>query len=427
MIIIESDDDFFLTGGNLDIVTDVSTEKNDIIAMVNESLSQNPQPQWAVDLLTVPLFPPSFRRGYIRPSICIWDKCCPTTRCPVPEELLVGNKRGLYYDISVSQAYGAAMYELFQSNPLPQSVDLFKKILERNPLARYLMSAAPKATPSRIRADLGEQLKGTCYDYVGWSSWLSFGTHMDYVKPGDFLGPNKTCPDYELMPEVEKELAAARSTSLLDIIVSLFWNDKVDDVEPRKDHLITIPDAMGQSMDDIQGPVYDSYDTFAELEKVKEYNEDMSNIVDDEAEHLYGGKRSGPYRSKRFTSLYSCGDDMYSSQTKTSIEAYAMGSRNGCVEDEVVPEGKCDGQLFAKLLEGSKYSESSAKGQQYFDTYIKERLTPELMNTYAAAEAETGVPCEILAGIHFVEADNNPEGSLVSGRNLGTPEPDAGG
>jgi hypothetical protein len=54
-------------------------------------------------------------------------------------------------------------------------------------------------------------------------------------------------------------------------------------------------------------------------------------------------------------------------------------------------------------------------------------LTPELMNTYAAAEKETGVPCEILAGIHFVEADNNPDGSLVSGRKIGTPEPDAGG
>ena len=37
------------------------------------------------------------------------------------------------------------------------------------------------------------------------------------------------------------------------------------------------------------------------------------------------------------------------------------------------------------------------------------------------------MPCEILAGIHFVEAGNNPEGSLVSGRKLGTPEPDAGG
>src|SRR5690606_6287508 len=73
------------------------------------------------------------------------------------------------------------------------------------------------------------------------------------------------------------------------------------------------------------------------------------------------------------------------------------------------------------------YDQTSAKGESYFSTYIEGNLTPELMNTYAEAEAQTGVPCEILAGIHFVEAANNPEGSLVSGRRLGTPEPDAGG
>jgi hypothetical protein len=427
MVIVESVDDFFLTGGNLEIVSNVTGEKAELIKTVKDAMNQKPQPGWVVDFMQSPLYPPSFRRGYVRPSICVWDKCCPTTRCPVPEELLAGNKRGLYYDISISQAYGAAMDDLFLNHPLDESVKLFKKIVTRNPLARYLTSAAPKATPPRIKAELNEFLKGTCYDYVGWSNWLSFGTHMDYVKPGDFLDPQKKCPDYTLMPEVKKEVAAARSQSLLDVIVSLFWNDRVDDVEPYKKHYITVPDAMGQSLDDLQGPVYETNDTLEELESIADYNEDMSNIVDDGGEHLYGGKRSGPVKAKRGLAYYACDDNMFSAQTSTSIEAYAMGTRIGCYDTTEVPEGKCDGQAFAKLIEGTGYSESGAKGQQYFDTYIKARLTPELMNTYAAAEKETGVPCEILAGIHFVEADNNPEGSLVSGRPIGNPEPDAGG
>ena len=59
-------------------------------------------------------------------------------------------------------------------------------------------------------------------------------------------------------------------------------------------------------------------------------------------------------------------------------------------EEEVVPEGKCDGQLFAKLIESGKYQASSAKGETYFNSYIKGNLTPELMNTYSAAEKKLG-------------------------------------
>ena len=153
----------------------------------------------------------------------------------------------------------------------------------------------------------------------------------------------------------------------------------------------------------------------------------MSNTVDDEADLLYAGKSLGPADARRRLAYYSCDDDMFSAQKPTSIEQYALGKHIGCFDTTTVPVGKCDGQLFGKLLESGKYQKSSAKGETYFNTYIKGNLTPELMNTYAAAEKETGVPCEILAGIHFVEAGNSPDGSLVSGRKLGTPEPDAGG
>lgn len=47
-----------------------------------------------------------------------------------------------------------------------------------------------------------------------------------------------------------------------------------------------------------------------------------------------------------------------------------------------------------------------------------------LMDTYHQASAATGVPWVILAAIHYVEAGNNPNGSLISGRPIGMREPD---
>lgn len=48
-----------------------------------------------------------------------------------------------------------------------------------------------------------------------------------------------------------------------------------------------------------------------------------------------------------------------------------------------------------------------------------ERLIPEVLDAYAQAETETGVPCEVLAGIHYVEAGNSVDQDLQSGASLG--------
>lgn len=426
--LIEGLDDFYLTAGNLEKTSDVSQEKKAICAAMKRYRSQSTPPAWLKDFELVPLYAPSFRRGYVRPSICVWELCCPTFRCPLEIDELLGAKRGLYYDISVSQAYNAALDELFLTYSREEGAKIFTKLLSNNPLIRYLSSAAPAATPKRITAEMNIQLKDTCLKYIPWDDWLGFGTHMDYLDSGAFLGPNKTCPDYDIMPDASKERAEATPTSLVDAVINLIWGRKVDDVEPVRFHLLTIPDLMGQSLGEIQQYVYDTRDTLSELEATKDYNLSLSNTVDDGKDGLFAGKSLGPADAKRRLGYYACNDSMFSSELDTSIEAYALGTRIGCDQaGDAVPEGKCDGQLFAKMIEGSKYENTSPKGEAYFNTNIKPMLTPELMNTYAAAEKETGVPCEILAGIHFVEADNNPDGSLVSGRKLGTAEPDAGG
>lgn len=100
---------------------------------------------------------------------------------------------------------------------------------------------------------------------------------------------------------------------------------------------------------------------------------------------------------------------------------------SACGLDQIAPSslaGSCDGKAFAQL---NPPSSTTTIAQNWFQIYIRPRLTQEVVAVYAEAEKQTGVPCEVLAGIHFIEAANNPNGSLVSGRPLGTPEPDAGG
>ncbi len=66
-------------------------------------------------------------------------------------------------------------------------------------------------------------------------------------------------------------------------------------------------------------------------------------------------------------------------------------------------------------------SRGDAKQQEIASTL---RGLPNLIAAYQEAEAATGLPWQILAGIHYREGDFNPNGSLVSGRPIGNVEPD---
>lgn len=424
--IAKEQDTFLLNIFDEEMPSQSGVSADDVVELIKKALDSSSPPTWATDFIQSPIYPPSFRQGYARTSICVFDICCMTARCKIQP---TGNHRSLYYDTSISQAYNAAINEFFLTHSLEEGRIVFRKLAKNNQLIRFASSAAPEAIPSKINERLGPEVKGTCAQYTSWGGWLGFATYIDYLDSGELLGKDaegKDCFDTTIRNQLEKQSALATNTSNLGTLLNYLWT-VVDDTVPVTYHLVTIPEAMGQAIQELQQPVYNSYDTQEELTTVEEYNLNISNIVTDNADNLFGGKTINPADAKRRLGLYPCNDSMYSAQMLTSIEAYALGARVGCDAPPPVPEGKCDGQLFGKLIEGTSFAESSQKGQDYFTNDIKTRLTPELMNTYAAAEKATGVPCEILAGIHFVEADNNPDGSLVSGRKIGTPEPDAGG
>ena len=404
--ILEGADDFFLNAGNLEAVSNTESNKAYVVEEVKKALNQNPPEEWALDLTSVPMYSPSWRQSYVRPSICVWAICCPGLRCiviPPP----TGIKRALYYDNSISQAFGAALDNLLTIYPLDEGVAIFNKLAIKNPLIRFATSASQNAIPSKIVERLDKEIQDPCYKYVKGMYWLWFGTFMDYVKPGDFFDKERKCPVWQIAPdEISKENANAYFQSPVSALIALLWQKVQDNVDSVVFHTLTIPEAMGQSIQEIQQPVYDARDTLAELEAIQDFNSNLSNTVDDGQDGLFSGEN--PFEHRRKLPFYACDDSMFSSQMDTSIQAYALGTRIGCDgKSSPTTAGKCDGSKFAAIIADSPWKAPLTTATSIVlnsEMFVGGKLNPELEDVYAKVEKETGVPCEVLAGIHFEEA-----------------------
>lgn len=82
------------------------------------------------------------------------------------------------------------------------------------------------------------------------------------------------------------------------------------------------------------------------------------------------------------------------------------------------PSGRCNGDKFAEIAPAPNTPTSQAIS--FFQTFILPNLTAEVIDAYQAAEdwatlAGYNVPCEVMAGIHFVEANNDPTLDFVGG------------
>jgi hypothetical protein len=90
-------------------------------------------------------------------------------------------------------------------------------------------------------------------------------------------------------------------------------------------------------------------------------------------------------------------------------------------ECEVVPfvMGECETEPFRGVMTNNPYSDPTKYAQDYFAEYILEKFGGEkgerLMEAYGFASANTGIPCEVLAGIHFMEGGNETTQSLEDG------------
>ena len=402
-IILEGVDDYYLNSAGIDVMSDISVPKREFCKEYTAAVAGNKK--WALDLSQAPIYSPSFRQGYVRGSICIWNICCPGHDL-CPDNL--GPSRALFYDISISQAFGGALDDLLLYYPLEEGAKIFKQAAINNQLIRFLTSAHTQAIPSVIEERLNKDLGGNeCFDRrPNLFSWRTFGAFFDYLEQHEFLDPDKKCPGYQLQPELTKERGGAvpGGGSIISRIVNMIWK-KVDDVIPTKKHLISVPDAMGQSISELQGHIYNTRDNLAELEKQLEYNQSLSNTVDDSADRLFAGKYLPVVDAKRRLTYFSCGSNEYANH-ETSIEDYALGLRPGCFDTPATSAGLCDPTAFEALIADSPWQAPLPEAVNTIlnsEMFVGGKLNPELEEVYARAAQETGTPCEVLAGLHFEE------------------------
>ncbi|GAB4026357.1 MAG: hypothetical protein Fur0011_1770 [Candidatus Microgenomates bacterium] len=414
---IEMLDDMYMNPGNYSLLKGLGETQSAICKEVMKEAGKKQPAQWYIDLMSAPLYAPSFRQGFIGPSICVWNVCCPKNpdRCWVPDEMITGVRRGLYYDTSISQAFNASLDQLFMTYPLQEAMKIFKNLASLNPLIRFSTVASINGVPSFIHKKLYEEQKGGCSDSVPWSNWKYFRQWIDYLDPDEKLGPEKNCPNYKLQPALTKDKGASYPEANLSWFLKLFFlgwgaGDQIDEVEQVKYHLISIPEAMGQSIKELQQGYYDTRDVLSELISVQDFNANLSSTIDDEAELLYIGKSMGPADARRRFGYYTCSDPMFSSQLDTSVEQYALGTRVGCDQTASSPstaKGQCLPDKFEAILADSDWKTAPSnvtniiQNSAMFEGGV---LNPKLEEVYAKISEETGVPCEVLAGHHFEKA-----------------------
>lgn len=78
----------------------------------------------------------------------------------------------------------------------------------------------------------------------------------------------------------------------------------------------------------------------------------------------------------------------------------------------------CDGEAFKNIKNLPNASGIPQIAQDTFTSDIAPRITPEMIEAYKYAEEQTGIPCEVVAGIHWTEAGLDPTLSVFSGAPL---------
>jgi len=117
------------------------------------------------------------------------------------------------------------------------------------------------------------------------------------------------------------------------------------------------------------------------------------------------------------TTIRSTADDAYKYVASCQrVEDLFLGRCAGRFPGEL--EGICEGEAFSKVTGLPDYSGIPDVAHNDFINYVSPAVTAELMDIYGQVEASTGIPCEIVAGIHWIEGSMSPIQSLFDGGGL---------
>ncbi len=117
------------------------------------------------------------------------------------------------------------------------------------------------------------------------------------------------------------------------------------------------------------------------------------------------------------TTIRSTADDAYKYVASCErVEDLFLGRCSGRLPGELA--ATCEGVAFAKVEGLPEYTAIPDIAKENFETYVAPKVTQELIDVYGQVEADTGIPCEIIAGIHWMEGGMNPDQSLLDGGPL---------
>lgn len=363
---------------------------------------------WLQTLELLPIYPPSFRQGYLRTSICIFGDCNPS-----------GNSDSgqyLYADTSIRAAYAGAVSDLFFSQTLTTALDTLNEIADNNPLIRYALSTKPYATPPQIEFALNND--PNVYvptDLRKNFTFARFGYIYDHQSEMDKYG-------YTLQPEgLSQEEGGALDPNLGMSIINFAYGI-VSSILPIEEHIITIPEVLGQAYNSIQMPNYNSRDTTAELEN--KYADGLSNIADGTSLFLTIGKGLAVGDARRRLAYYTCDEPQYSApQELESIKAYALGTRAGCFpdseggEEETTTGVNCDPNVPEQSVPGLNVEAADSYTKRLFEGCVGNSAWMQCHNDAIKRANDAGVdPLFTLAiWIHESGASNYECGEQYHG------------
>jgi hypothetical protein len=116
------------------------------------------------------------------------------------------------------------------------------------------------------------------------------------------------------------------------------------------------------------------------------------------------------------TTIRSTADDAYEYVASCErVEDLFLGRCKGA---QGKLEATCEGLAFSKVEGLPNYEEIPEIALNDFSAYVVPKVTSELIDVYGQVEATTGIPCEIAAGIHWMEGGMSPDQSLLDGGPL---------
>lgn len=399
-VLVHARDQFFATLNDPEasFLMEDSVERANLCNLINTSSVTTP---WYQALSSVPMNPPSYRQAFVRGSICVRGICLPSENSD--------SSQTLYADTVIHQAFTASLYDFFHRYPLSLSLQLLRDLAQENQLIRYILNTTPAATPPRLAKVLKPY--GPKEFTLG-----SLGSVYDY------LDDKKKNPySYTLQPEgFSQEEAGAFTESIVSQVINFAYG-LVDSSALVTNHLITIPEPLGQLIFQFQEPVYRTRDSISSLESDKYPS--MSNIVDSgSSSYLLAGNGLTAGDARRRMAYFTCNDPYYSDPDQTSVLAYATGTRIYCAdpsEEEPEPSSavNCDQTVPEQNLAGLNVEEGKRLTDSLFQGCVGNSAWMACHNDAIKRANEAGVdPLFTLAiWIHESGASNYECGEKYHG------------